>query len=196
MASKLKISSSEACAIMYVDMVQSTRMTCQISSSDKLRLFYETFINTLSDIVISHGARIVKNGGDSIICYFPKSKDCVDRSAFREMLECGMEMIRARDALNSGLEAVGLPATSYRISLDYGKHEVVKDSNSDIVDIFGPTMCVCSKINSLAPPNCMVIGGDLYEIVKSLTDFNILAYGQYFVQDKHPYPVFLVFKKS
>jgi hypothetical protein len=76
---------------MYVDMVQSTRITCQIGSSDKLRLFYEMFINTLSDIAIGHGTRIVKNGGDSIICYFPKSRDCICRSAFREALDCGME---------------------------------------------------------------------------------------------------------
>lgn len=181
---------------MYVDMVQSTKITCQIGSSDRLRLFYEMFINTLSDIAIDHGARIIKNGGDSIICYFPKSKDCIDKSAFREMLNCGMEMIHARSVLNSGLEAVGLPSMSYRISLDYGKHEVVKDDNFDIVDIFGPTMCVCAKINSLAPPNCMVIGSDLYEIVKSFPDFNILGYGQYLIQEKHPYPVFLVFKKT
>lgn len=180
---------------MYVDMVQSTKITCQIGDSDRLRLFYEMFINTLSDIAITHGGRIVKNGGDSIICYFPKTKDCVERSAFKEMLHCGLEIIYAREALNAGLEAVGLPRTSYRVSVDYGKHEVVKDQNSDIVDIFSPTMCICAKINSLAPPNCLVIGSDLYEIVKSEKDFNICSYGEYPVHEKHRYPVFLVCRK-
>lgn len=180
---------------MYVDMVQSTKITCQISDSDKLRLFYETFINTLSDIAITHGARIVKTGGDSIICYFPRTKDCVEKSAFKEMLNCGLEMIHAREVLNSGLAAAGLPTTSYRISADYGKHEVVKDQNLDIVDIFGPTMCICAKINSLSPPNCLVVGSDLYEIVKSFSDFNVRGYGEYLVHEKHPYPVFLVFRK-
>lgn len=195
MASRLKISSSEACAVMYVDMVQSTRITCQIANSDKLRLFYETFINTLSDIAITHGARVVKNGGDSIICYFPKTMDCAEKSAFKEMLNCGLDMIHAREVLNAGLEAAGLPPTNYRISADYGKHEVAKDADLDIVDIFGPTMCVCAKINSLAPPNCMVIGSDLYEIVKSFSDFNMVSFGEYAIQEKHSYPVFLVLKK-
>lgn len=195
MASRLKISSSEACAVMYVDMVQSTRITCQIANSDKLRLFYETFINTLSDIAITHGARVVKNGGDSIICYFPKTTDCAEKSAFKEMLICGLEMIQMREVLNAGLEAAGLPATNYRISADYGKHEVVKDADLDVVDIFGPTMCVCAKINSLAPPNCMVIGSDLHEIVKSFPDFSMVGFSQYAIQEKHSYPVFLVLKK-
>jgi class 3 adenylate cyclase len=180
---------------MYVDMVQSTKTTCQIASSDKLRLFYETFINTLSDVAMTHGARIVKNGGDSIICYFPRTKDCADKSAFKEMLTCGLEMIHAREVLNAGLNASGLPATNYRISVDYGKHEVVKDEDLDIVDIFGPTMCVCAKINSLAPPNCMVMGSDLHEIVKSFSDFNMVSFGQYMIQERRPYPVFLILKK-
>jgi len=181
LASRLKISSSEASAVMYIDMVQSTKITCQISDSDKLRLFYESFINTLSDIAISHSARIIKNGGDSIICYFPKTKDCVEKSAFKEILDCGLEIIHARDVLNAGLASAGLPATSYRISIDYGKHEVVKDEDLNIVDIFGPTMCVCAKINSLAPPNCMVIGSDLYEIVKSFPDFRFHRYALSFL---------------
>lgn len=181
---------------MYVDMVQSTKITCQIPNSDKLRLFYETFINTLSDIAITHGARVVKNGGDSIICYFPKTADCTQKSGFKEMLNCGFEMIHTRDALNSALEAAGLPTTNYRISADYGRHEVVKDNDLEIADIFGPTMCICAKINSMAPPNCMVIGGDLYEIVKSEKDFNILGCGEYSIYEKRPYPVFLVLKKN
>lgn len=195
-ASRLKITSSEACAVMYVDMVQSTKITCQIGNSDKLRLFYETFINTLSDIAISHGARIVKNGGDSIICYFPKTRDCEDKSAFKEIMNCGLRMIHARETLNAALEVAGLPTTSYRISADYGKHEVVKDENLDIIDIFGPTMCVCAKINSLAPPNCLVVGSDLYEIAKSFQDYTIRSFGEYLIHEKHQYPVFLVFRKA
>lgn len=195
LASRLKISCSEACAVMYVDMMQSTKITCQIGSSDKLRLFYEMFINTLSEIAITHGARIVKNGGDSIICYFPMTRDCLEKSTFREVLNCGLEIIHVRQVLNSGLAAAGLPATSYRVSADYGKHEVVKDQNSEIVDIFGPTMCICAKINILSPPNCLLVGSDLYEIVKSFPGFSIHNFGEYMVHEKRRYPVFLVFRK-
>lgn len=180
---------------MFVDMMQSTKLTCQISNSGKLRLFYETFINTISEIAIAHGARIVKNGGDSIICYFPATRECAENSTFKEVLNCGLEIIRAREALNSGFVSLGLPATSYRASADYGKHEVAKDQNSEIVDIFGPTMCLCAKINNLSPPNCLLVGSDLYEIVKSFPEFSIYNFGEYIIQEKHQYPVFLVFRK-
>jgi two-component system, OmpR family, response regulator ChvI len=196
LSSRIKINSSECCAVMFVDMVHSTKMACGIGDSAKLRTFYEMFINTLSEVAIGNEARIVKNGGDSIICYFPRTKDCAEKSAFRKILKCGLEMIHARENLNSGLESVGLPVTSYRISIDYGKHEVIKNQDLDIADMFGPTMSVCAKINSLAPPNSLIIGSDLYEIVRSFPDFKIVAYGEYAIYEKQSYPVFLVFPRT
>ena len=195
MASRLKITSSETCVVMFVDMVSSTKTACQIGSSDKLRLFYETFINTLSDIATSHGATIVKNGGDSIICCFPKTQDCLEKSAFREMLVCALEIISAHKIVNFALQSAGLPTVSYRVSADYGRHEVVKDPKSDTADLFSPTMNLCAKINCLSPPNSVVIGSDLYEIVKSFSDFMIRGCGEYRVNEKRAYPVFAVSKK-
>jgi class 3 adenylate cyclase len=180
---------------MYVDMVQSTKMTCQIGDSGKIRLFYEKFINTISEIAIVHGARIVKNGGDSIICYFPATRERAEKSTFKDVLNCGLEIIRARETLNSAFASLGLPATSYRVSADYGKHEVAKDQNSEIVDIFGPTMCLCAKINNLSPPNSLLVGSDLYEIVKAFPEYSIHNFGEYIIQERHQYPVFLVFRK-
>ena len=195
LASRVKISASQTCVVMYVDMVDFTKITCRISSSDKLRLFCETFINTISDVASLQGAIIVKTGGDSIISYFPETTDSVKKSSLEEMLNSGLEILNARSVLNFRLQSAGLPTVSYRVSADYGKHEIVKDSNGETVDLYSPTMCICSKINRLAPSNNMVIGGDLHEIVKSLSGLSIRSYGEYKVDEKRAYPIFIVSKR-
>jgi class 3 adenylate cyclase len=177
---------------MMVDMVDSTRTTCQLGNSCRLRLFYELFINSLSGIAEGFDGRVVKNGGDSIICYFPRTKDCIDRSRLLSVLTCGLEMINARMALNRGLHSIGLPAVSYRVSADYGRHEVAKGLEPDTIDLFGPTMSLCAKINALSPANSLVIGGDLYEIVKSISEFIIHKYGEYRLDEKKGYLLYLV----
>ena len=44
--------------------------------------------------------------------------------------------------------------------------ELAMSLNSNNVDLFGPALNVCSKINHFAPPNRMVIHKDLYDILK------------------------------
>jgi two-component system, OmpR family, response regulator ChvI len=62
-----------------------------------------------------------------------------------------------------------LPNVNYRISADYGRSVIAKTANSQAYDLFGLTMNICTKINSKASTNGMVIGNDLYEILSSLS---------------------------
>jgi class 3 adenylate cyclase len=194
MTNTLRFESSESCAIMIVDMVNSTRTACQLGDSCKLRLFYEIFINTMSDIVRSLDGRVIKNGGDSIICYFPSTKECTDESCLLPVLTCGLEMLDARISLNHGLQSLGLPAVSYRISADYGTHEVAKDIKSNTIDLFGPTMSLCAKINSLSPANSLVIGEDLYKLAKSFSGLAIRRYSEYRLDEEKGYVLYVVSK--
>jgi class 3 adenylate cyclase len=66
-----------------------------------------------------------------------------------------------------------------RISADYGSVEVAKSSTLQNDDLFGRTMNLCSKNNSKAPPNGMVIGGNLYEMVRSLGEYTFENVGEY-----------------
>lgn len=194
---KIMFSESQYYCVLYADMVDSTRTAIQITNSIKLREFYGTFINSLSEVACIFNSKVIKTAGDSVICYFPETLDCNNRQCFKKVLECGLEMIAVRCKINSTLEAEGLPAISYRVSADYGKHEVVKtSSNSDIKDLIGTTMNMCSKINSLAAPNSMSIGGDLYEIVKSCSpEFCFETVGEYFAGLGNAYPIYAVSKR-
>jgi two-component system, OmpR family, response regulator ChvI len=83
-----------------------------------------------------------------------------------------MTMISARCSINTKLYQEKLPSVSYRISANYGRVEVARSSTSQSDDLFGSTMNMCAKINSKALPNAIVIGGDLYQILKSFSSFD------------------------
>jgi CheY-like chemotaxis protein/class 3 adenylate cyclase len=163
---------SQNYCVCFVDMVDSTSITAKISDHQKIRKYYSIFINTMAILVKNYGAKIVKNAGDALIFYFPDSSDAAHEAAFKDILECFTVMILARDIINAKLDAQNLPPVSYRISADYGRVEVATSTSSRTEDLFGSPMNICAKINSMAEPNGIVIGGDLYRIIKSFSFVN------------------------
>ena len=163
---------SQNYCVCFVDMVDSTSITATISDHQKIRQYYSIFINTMAILVKNYGAKIVKNAGDALIFYFPDSSDPAHEATFKDILECFTAMILVRDIINAKLDAQNLPPVSYRISADYGKVEVATSTSSRTEDLFGSPMNICGKINSMAEPNGIVIGGDLYQIMKSFSFVN------------------------
>jgi CheY-like chemotaxis protein len=157
------------CCIGFVDMVDSTNVTAEISDRQKIGQYYSIFINTMAILVKNYGAKIVKNAGDALIFYFPETSDSSNEAAFNDTFECFTTMILARDVINTKLHSENLPSVSYRISADYGRVEVATSTSSKGEDLFGSTMNICAKINSMAEPNGIVIGGDLYRIINSFS---------------------------
>jgi two-component system, OmpR family, response regulator ChvI len=150
---------AQNCCVCFVDIVNSTRITSSINNPEKVRKYYEIFLNTMAAIARNSGAKIIKNVGDCLIFCYPATSDSSNKSAFDDVLECCITMIEAR----------GLPSLSYRISADYGRVEVARSATSQSDDLFGPVMNMCSKINSMALPNGMAIGDGLYRIIQSFS---------------------------
>jgi CheY-like chemotaxis protein/class 3 adenylate cyclase len=188
-------------------MINSTSITAEmISDRGKIGQYYSIFINTMAVLTKNYGAKIIKSAGDALIFYFPDSSDPSNETVFKDILECFTTMILARDIINAKLHSENLPSVSYRISADYGKVEVATSTSSKgREDLFGSTMNICAKINSMAEPNGIVIGGDLYQIVKSFSfvnnnnhnkyEFRELR-GGYSVGFNHMYPVYRVLSKN
>jgi two-component system, OmpR family, response regulator ChvI len=193
-------SKSENYCVSFVDIVNSTNITAQISHTEKIGKYYSIFINTMATLARNYGAKITKNAGDSLIYYFPKTADSTNEAAFIDVIECGLTMISAGTVLNTKMYEEGLPSIDYRISADYGRVGIVSSAISQNDDLFGPTMNICSKINSKALPNQMVIGGDLYQIIKSFSnhrhDYRFKSVGEYSVGFKQMYPVYSVLIKN
>src|SRR5215210_5868693 len=180
--------------VCFVDIVNSTKITAQISDPHKMRQYYSIFINTMAALARNYDAKIVKNAGDALIFYFPETSDPANEPAFNRSFESFTTMILARDIINAKLHSENLPSVSYRISADYGKVEVATSTSSKSEDLFGSAMNICAKINSMAEPNGIVIGGNLYQIIKSFSfikgyEFRELR-GGYSMGFNHKYPVY------
>jgi two-component system, OmpR family, response regulator ChvI len=160
---------SQNYCVCFIQMVNPTGAIITTNDSDNIRKYYTIFINTMSAIARNFGAKIVKNITDSLIIYFPLTSNSTDDSAFKDVIECGITMLAAGDVINTKLTEQKLSIVTYRISADYGKVEVARSTTSQHEDLFGPTMNLCAKINSKTPPNGMVIGGDLYTVLKSFS---------------------------
>jgi two-component system response regulator ChvI len=191
------------CCIGFVDMINSTKVTAEmVSDRRKIGQYYSIFINTMAVLAKNYGAKIIKSAGDALIFYFPETSDSSNEAAFKDILECFTTMILARDIINAKLHSENLPSVSYRISADYGKVEIATSTSSKgREDLFGSTMNICAKINSMAEPNGIVIGGDLYQIVKSFSfidkyyQFRELRAG-YSVGFNRMYPVYRALSKN
>ncbi len=160
---------AQNCCVCFVDIVDSTRVTSSINNPQKIRKYYEIFLNTMAAIGRNFGAKIIKNVGDCLILCYPRTSDASNKSAFNDVLECCIRMIESRNTINQRLYEEGLPSVSYRISADYGRVEVARSATSQADDLFGPIMNICSKINYKALSNGTAIGHGLYEIIRSLS---------------------------
>ena len=189
---------SQNYCISFIDLVDSTRDTVSIGA-EKLKRYYSVFINVMAAIARDFNSNIIKNTGDSLIYYFPETSDSTKVSAFKRVLECGLTMIAVNPIINARLNEEELPSLGYRISADYGRVEVAKSLTSTSEDLFGPAINICAKINSFASPNSMVIGRDLYKIVKHTLDkkYSFNKVGEYLIGDTGvQYPVYFISSKS
>jgi class 3 adenylate cyclase len=194
--------SSQNCCISFIDIVDSTRITTtEINDAEKIRKYYSIFINTMAAIIRDFNATIIKNTGDSLLYYFPKTSNSADDiSAFKEVFECGLTMIEASPIINTKVEEQGLSSLNYRISADYGRVETARSMTSTNDDLFGPTVSLCAKINSMAAINGMVIGGDLYQMTRSSfdNDYYFSKIGRYQINEIkfQQYPVYSVIRNK
>jgi CheY-like chemotaxis protein len=187
------------CCVSVVDIVESTTVTSNIGTSRKIAKYYSIFINNMSAIGKKFGGLITKIAGDSLVLYFPQTSNKNDRQAFKIVVECGKTMLAAFRFINHKMSQEYLPVVNYRISSDYGRIEIGRSNNSNRYDLFGSTMDICSEINRMATLNGMVIGSNLYQIIKSfpsplLGDYKCEPAGTYLVGElkKDVYPVYSI----
>ncbi|MFL6361215.1 MAG: response regulator [Nitrososphaeraceae archaeon] len=185
--------------VCFVDMVNSSQITAKIADSNKIKKYYEIFLNAMAALAKNFGAKVIKNVGDALLFYFPDTSDAENITAFKEVLECCTAIIAAHEFINIRLEAEALPPVGYRISVDYGRVEVATTVTSGAEDLFGPTVNMCAKINSQAEPNGIVVGGDLHEIMKrfSFKEFSFEEVGKKQPSGiRYSYPVYSVVRKD
>ena len=190
---------TDSYCVCIIDLVNSTSVTARMTDPEDVKKYYTIFINTMATIARNFEGKVIKNSGDSVIYYFPNTRDSGNEYAFRNVMECCLTMIAASTVINDKLYEESLPSMEYRISADYGKVAVAKSISSIGDDLFGTTVNLCAKINKYAQPNTMIIGGDLFVVVKSMIslrrDYNLRGAGYYSLGFRGGYPLYSVTSK-
>ena len=110
--------------VCIIDIIESTNNTYDILESKKIKQYYSVFLNTMTSIINRHGGKVIKNAGDNLLYYFPRTMNQVNYLDFQDVIECGLSMIDAKDQVDLLLNLNGLPPINYRISASYGKVEL------------------------------------------------------------------------
>ena len=185
---------SKSYCVGIVDMVNSTKISASLNEKEWCK-YYTVFLNSMSKILQKFGGQAIKNGGDSLLYYFPESV-ASSKIGFMSCIESGLVIIESQPLISTTLQQEGLPPLSYRVSLDFGKVVIMKQSNSFSIDLIGPPVNMCAKINHMATSNGMVIGGDLHELVKDMKEYRFKAVTGLSIGLKHTYPIYEVFRKT
>jgi two-component system, OmpR family, response regulator ChvI len=176
----MSIPTEEICFIRSeyycVSFIKIVPLIENIKNSDAAKKYYSIIFNMVVAIARSFDAKIVKNLGDGLVCYFPKTNISTDDAAFKDVIECGLTVMAARHIIEARLFEEKLPTVNFRISVDYGKVEVAKSITSAGDDLFGSPMNLCSKINSKAAVNEMVMGDNLYQNIKKRSSSSSLYF--------------------
>ena len=158
------------CTVGIIDIVGSTNISASLSEK-MVDDFYGIFINDISNIVKKFEGIVVKNIGDSLLFYFPgaleKSHENENQKSFENAIKCGFAIIDYHGIINKKMSKLGLPKLDYKISFSFGKIRIAKILTSAVDDIFGLAVNICAKINSLCPPNSIVITQKLHDAIDS-----------------------------
>ena len=181
--------------VCFIDIIGSTKISADLTPS-QLSRYYELFLNAIALIARNFRAKVVKNAGDALIFYFDDTSDPNNVLKFKNVLDCGLTMGMASNTLNAKMLSEKLPPIQYRISADYGEVSVARSLSSQSEDLFGSAMNISAKINSKARPNGLVIGENLFEIVKALEEYTFVASNETLIGMKGEYRVYHVDQKE
>ena len=184
---------SKSYCVGIVDMVGSTKISAGMNEISWSK-YYGIFLNSMAKILPRFGGVVIKNQGDSLLYYFPESASATN-FGFMSCLECSLAMIDEHDSIAENLRNEGLPSLDYRVSADYGKVVLMKSNNSSCQDLIGPPVNMCAKINHAASQNGVVIGGDLYSMVRGIDDYKFKEIRGFSLGFKHSYPVYQLQRK-
>ncbi|HEX6671945.1 MAG TPA: response regulator [Nitrososphaeraceae archaeon] len=185
----------------FIDLVDSTKNTITMDNLEAIRKYYSTFINSVSEIVKKYNGKVIKNIGDCLLFYFPKTTDVNNIDVFLEAIECGFKILDERYSINQELSQHPLPPFNYRISIDYGVLDLALVGEYSQIDLFGTTINLCSKINtSSSIPNEIIIGDNFYRFLKSFSsivnNYDFINHINYQITKDNTYPLYMIKRKN
>ena len=149
--------------VMYVDLVGSTNLTLSLPE-EKVVTIISSFTQEMAYTVTQFGGYMLKFVGDAVLAYFNAENDLIYPAD--NIINCAKSMLRViTDGINPILTISGYPPLAAKIGIDHGQNIIVRygsDKRKSHVDILGPSMNMAAKIQNMAKPNQLLIGGDVY----------------------------------
>jgi len=149
--------------VMYIDMVNSTNITLSLPEEKVVKLI-TSFAQEMAYTVTQFGGYMLKFVGDAVLAYFNADNALVYPAD--NIVNCAKSMIRVlNEAINPVLNENDYPTISAKIGIDAGENMIVRygsDKTKSHVDILGASMNMAAKIQNMAEPNEILIGGDVY----------------------------------
>ena len=149
--------------VMYVDMVNSTNITLSLPEEKIVKLI-TSFAQEMAYTVTQFGGYMLKFVGDAVLAYFNADNALVYPAD--NIVNCAKSMIRVlNEAINPVLSTSGYPTIAAKIGIDAGENMIVRYGSDKVkshVDILGASMNMAAKIQNMADPNQILIGGDVY----------------------------------
>jgi len=150
--------------VMYVDLVGSTNLTLSLPE-DKVVKIVSSFAQEMAYTVTQFGGYMLKFVGDAVLSYFNADNDLIYPAD--NIVNCAKSMLRViTEGINPVLIANSYPPLAAKIGVDHGENIIVRygsDKRKSHVDILGPSMNMAAKIQNMAKPNQLLIGGDVYD---------------------------------
>ena len=149
--------------VLFVDLVGSTNISLTLPE-EKVAIIISSFAQEMALAIKQHNGYVLKFVGDAVIGYFIHTSVLI---AADNAVSCAQRMIQIMDqGVNPILNNYDYPDLLLHIGLDYGDNMIVRygsDKEKSHVDILGPTMNIAAKIQSMAKPQQILIGHDVYE---------------------------------
>lgn len=149
--------------ILYVDLVGSTNITLTLPE-DKVAIIITCFAQEMAATIRHHKGFVLKFVGDAVIGYFVAEENQLLPA--ENAVLCAKSMIAViQNGINPILNQYDYPDLAIKIGIDYGENMIVRygaDAKKSYVDIIGPVMNIASKIQSMAKPNQILIGEDVF----------------------------------
>ena len=149
--------------VLFVDLVGSTNISLTLPE-EKVAIIISSFAQEMALAIKQHNGFVLKFVGDAVIGYFMHTSVLI---AADNAVSCAQRMIQIMDqGVNPILNNYDYPDLLLHIGLDYGDNMIVRygsDKEKSHVDILGPTMNIAAKIQSMAKPQQILIGHNVYE---------------------------------
>lgn len=156
---------------LYCDLVDSVRMSVRLDPEELLRLL-ALYRASCKDIIVQHGGFIFQFQGDGVLAYFGYPQANEDDAA--NAVRAGLQLI----ASISNLEIRSGEPLQARIGIGTGL-VVVDDQLSSgrarITDFVGRTPNLAARLQSVAPPNAVVIADSTRRVTRGMFIYNDLG---------------------